>query len=225
MSPFALAATGEVLAATEAAREADRRVVEALRQGDEAVFRNLVDASSPGLLRLAMTAVPDRAVAEEVVREAWLEVIQGLDRFEGGSTLRAWIFRILLNLASARAAREPRTLASRAPTPAGEDAEPAVEPDRFVRRGRWSGHWAAPPASWETIPQSRLHARETTDVVDRAVESLPRAQGQVIVLRDVVGLSSPETCEVLGISDGDQRAHLHRARSKVRRALEAHFGG
>jgi RNA polymerase sigma-70 factor (ECF subfamily) len=225
VSTFSPAATGELVAAAEAARDEDRQVVEALRGGDESAFRSLVAAHSPGLRRLAMTVAPRSAAAEEVVRETWLEVIRGLDRFEGRSTLRAWIYRILLDTARARAAQEPGPVTFRAPAPAGEDFEPAVEPGRFVERGRWAGHWAEPPASWDTIPQSRLRARETTDVVDSAIEALPPAQRQVIVLRDVAGLSSLETREVLGIPVADELALLHRARSRVRSALEAHLGG
>ena len=195
----------------------DERLVEALRNHDEAAFASLLDRYSASMARVARLYVRSSAVAEEVVQDAWLAVLEGIDRFEGRSSLKTWIFRILTNIAKTRGERESRSL----PFSALEDAdEPAVDPDRFVLR-----HWAVPPDSWRTLPAERLLSQETLGVVARAIEALPPSQQAVISLRDVEGWSSEEVRNVLDLSETNQRVLLHRARSKVRRALEDYFNG
>ena len=174
------------------------------------------------MLRVALMYVSSRAVAEEVVQEAWLGVLRGIDSFEGRSSLKTWIFRILTNTAKTRGEREGRSIPFSALEGAGD--EPAVEPDRFQAEGRWTGHWAAPPSSWSQSPESRLLGAETRQVVARAIAELPPAQATVITMRDVEGFSSEEVCNALDVSETNQRVLLHRARSKVRRALEDYLG-
>ena len=162
--------------------------------------------------------VPSRAVAEEVVQETWLAVIRGIDSFEGRSSLKTWLFRILSNRAKTRGAREARTIAMSAL--AGD--EHAVDPDRFLPadHAEAPGWWSSYPTAW---PEERLLAGEVRDVIEEAVEDLPEGQRAVIALRDIEGWSSDETCDALGITAGNQRVLLHRARSRVRSALEEYM--
>lgn len=199
----------------------EERVLRGLKSGDEGIFASLVDMYNGPLLRVALVYVRDRAVAEEVVQETWLGVIRGIDRFEGRSSLKTWIFRILANTAKTRGERERRTVPFSAMNGAGP-AEPAVEPERFLDGDHptWPGHWASAPASWEDVPEDRLLAGETLDRIREAIAELPATQAQVITLRDVEGWSAEEVCDLLAISEGNQRVLLHRGRSKVRRALE-----
>lgn len=203
----------------------ERSVVEALRRGDEATFARLVDELSPSLMRLALAHVPSRAVAEEVVQDTWLGVVNGIERFEGRSALRTWIFQILLNNARSRGEREQRTLPFayfRRRAEEGRDA-PAVDPDRFQgRRGERPGWWARPPGEWQA-PAEALESDATRDALLRAIAELPPRQRDVIVLRDVQGFSSADVCNALGLSETNQRVLLHRARSRVRAALEERF--
>lgn len=200
--------------------------MQALRAGDEAAFGRLVDTYHGQLLRLARTFVADRAVAEEVVQETWLGVIRGIDRFEGRSSLRTWLFRILTNTAKKRGVRERRSVPFSALAGPGDGGdEPAVDPDRFLPAGhRWAGHWASPPTSWGAAPEERVLAAESRRVIEEAVARLPDGQRQVITLRDIDGWSSEEVCNVLDLSEVNQRVLLHRARAKVRTALEEYFG-
>jgi RNA polymerase sigma-70 factor (ECF subfamily) len=192
--------------------------VRALRQGDEEAFAELVDRYGPSMLRLATMYVSSRAVAEEVVQEAWLAVLTGIDRFEERSSLKTWMFRILTNKAKTRAEREGRTVPF---SSIGDPDEPAVNPDRFVDTGvPGRGPWATPPRALDRIPEERLIAREAQERIVAAIVALPPAQRAVITLRDVDGLSADETCDVLGLSEGNQRVLLHRARSKVRAEFE-----
>jgi len=200
----------------------DAEIVEALRAGDEAAFAALVAQYGASMLRVAQMYVRTRAVAEEVVQEAWLGVLRGIDSFEGRSSLKTWIFRILTNTAKTRGEREGRSIPFSALEGAGD--EPAVEPERFQAEGRWTGHWAAPPSPWRDVPESRLLGAETRQVVARAIADLPPAQATVITMRDVEGFSSEEVCNALDVSETNQRVLLHRARSKVRRALEDYLG-
>jgi RNA polymerase sigma-70 factor (ECF subfamily) len=202
----------------------DADLVAALRAGDEAAFVTLVGRYQAPLLRLASTFVRDRAVAEEVVQETWLAVLNGIDRFEGRASLKTWIFQILSNRARTRAVRERRS-APFSSLAGPEDAdEDILDAERFRPEGhRWAGHWAAAPTDWRTLPEERLLGRETLDVVRSAIGTLPPRQAQVIVLRDVEGWDSEEVCEALGLTDGNQRILLHRARGRVRAALELHL--
>ena len=204
----------------------DLRLIEALRRRDEAAFASLVDRYHTSLLRLAQMYVPDRAVAEDVVQDTWIGVLKGLDRFEGRSSLKTWIFRILTNTAKTRGRRESRSIPFSALwAPDSDPAEPAVDPNRFLPpdHARWPGHWASFPNSWDDIPEDRFLSRETLAQIQQAIDVLPPSQREVITLRDVEGWSSDEVCNALGISETNQRVLLHRARSKVRRALEKYF--
>jgi len=204
----------------------DRALVEALRAGDEHAFVGLIRAHHSALLRTAMTFVSTRAVAEEVVQETWLGVVKGIDRFEGRSSLKTWIFKIASNIARTRATREGRCrpFSSLAAAEA-ERSEPSVDPDRFLPADhpRFPGHWARAPVAWQ-IPEERLLSGETRDVIRDAVERLPAAQRLVITLRDIEGWTADEACQALEVTDGNQRVLLHRARSTVRAALERHHG-
>ena len=193
-----------------------------LRAGDEQAFEALVAGLYGTMLTVARTYVKDRAVAEEVVQETWLGVINGLDRFEGRSSLKTWILSILVNQAKTRGSREARTVpfASLAP----DDDTPAVSPERF--RGpheQYTGGWRAFPASWNAAPI--VEDRETLRVAMRAIAELPLTQQTVIRMRDVEGYSSEEVCATLDVSEANQRVLLHRARSRVRSALERHLDG
>ena len=192
-----------------------------LRARDEAAFAELVRAWSPSMLRLARMHVPSRAVAEEVVQEAWLGVLNGIDRFEGRSSLKTWVFRILVNRAMTRGAREARSVPFAA-LAAGElrSDEPAVDPDRFAR----DGAWASPPRRWEEQPELALRSEETLAVAREAIARLPPAQRLVITLRDLEGFDAEAARNALDVSETNQRVLLHRARAKVRSALEEHFG-
>jgi RNA polymerase sigma-70 factor, ECF subfamily len=204
--------------------EDDLRLAQAAHQGDERAFEVLVERYHVSLLRVAMLYVRNRSVAEEVVQETWLGVLRGLERFERRSLLRTWIFRILTNIAKTRAARESRSVPFSSLASRDEDDGPSVEPERF--RGvddRWSGHWASPPQSWADVPDRRLVAKETLEVVQDAIAALPLMQAKVITLRDVEGWSSEEVCALLELSEGNQRVLLHRARSKVRAQLERYL--
>jgi RNA polymerase sigma-70 factor (ECF subfamily) len=204
--------------------EDERDVVAALRRGDERVFMELVQRYRASMLWVAQRYVRDRAIAEDVVQETWLAVIQGIDRFEGRSSLRTWIYRILVNRAQTRAQREGRSLPFSALGDGDEDA-PAVDPTRFQASGRGAGQWSAPPDSWAALPEDRLESRETFDCIRMAIDELPDRQRAVIALRDIDGWTAMEVREALDISDANQRVLLHRARSKVRMACERMLEG
>jgi RNA polymerase sigma-70 factor, ECF subfamily len=200
----------------------DARLVEGLRARDEAAFAALMRMYGAGMLRVAQMYVSSRAVAEEVVQEAWLGVLKGIDRFEGRSSLKTWLFRIVVNTAKTRGVREARSLPFSALVDDG--GEGTVPADRFRGAGeRFPGHWAVPPASWAGIPEERLLSGETMDVVRRAIDSLPPAQRTVLTLRDVEGLSAEEVCNALDLTETNGRVLLHRARAKVRAALEEYL--
>jgi RNA polymerase sigma-70 factor (ECF subfamily) len=191
----------------------DAALLDRLRAGDEAAFMELVERHHAALVRLAQSYVSSRAVAEEVAQETWLGVLRGIDRFEGRSSLKTWIFRILVNRAKTRGEREARSVPFSSIE--GDDG-PSVDPDRFIE----AGAWASPPRPWEGEPVDRLLAGEARGVIDAAIERLPPAQRRVITLRDVEGLAADEVSGLLDVTDGNQRVLLHRARSKVRQALE-----
>jgi RNA polymerase sigma-70 factor (ECF subfamily) len=183
----------------------ERALVLALRSGDEAAFADLIGRYTPSLLRVASSYVRNRAVAEEVVQEAWLGVLRGIERFEGRSSLKTWIFHIVVNVAKTRATREARSVPFSALT-----HEPVVDPERFA-----DGHWQSRPATFE-----RLEQRDAIRCLETTIADLPAHQRQVITLRDICGLSSTEVCDLLNLTPENQRVLLHRARTKARDALE-----
>ena len=195
-------------------------LLERLRAGDEQAFAELVDSCHTTMLAVAHAHVRSRAIAEEVVQEAWMGVIHGLDGFEGRSSLKTWILRSVVNTAKTRGVREARSL----PFASVESDDPAVDPDRF--RGaddRYPGGWKVFPANWERLPNETLHQRDMLDVIAAAIASLPPTQCAVMRMRDVEGCSADEVCAALDVSEGNQRILLHRARSRVRSALEQHL--
>lgn len=198
---------------------ADAVRLAALRAGDERAFAELVDALSPRMLKLARVYLTGMAVAEEAVQEAWMVVLASLDRFEGRSSLTTWILGIVANVARARGRHESR---SRPFSSLSTDDQPIIDPDRFLPadHDRWPGHWAIAPAPW---PEHALETVEAENVIRDAVAALPQAQRAVITLRDMIGCTPEETRNALGLTDTNQRVLLHRARTKVRAALEAAF--
>ena len=204
---------------------AEHQQLAALRRGDEQAFRDLVGANQSMLLRLALQYAPSRAVAEEIVQETWLAVLRGIDGFEGRAALRTWIARILVNTAQRRSGREARSVPFSSVTSGAGDAEPTVDPARFLADGPYAGHWASFPSSWSEVPESALLSGETRDVVRAAVAQLSPAQHAVITLRDMEGWTAAEVAALLGVSDTNQRVLLHRARAKVRQALEDYLDG
>jgi RNA polymerase sigma-70 factor, ECF subfamily len=216
--------TGTNLAGVVASAD-DLYLIEQLRSGNEAAFEALIDRYATAMLRLAMVYVRAWAVAEEVVQETWLAVLEGLGRFEGRSSLKTWMFRILTNCAKTRAQREGRCI----PLSSLEDIDPdhaerAVDSDRFLPEDhQWSGHWVSFPSNWKEMPEERLLSQETRARIHLAIEAVPPNQREIIILRDIEGWTSEETCAFLGISEVNQRVLLHRARSKVRTVLEKYF--
>ena len=212
--------------ATPVSVDPDAELLARLRSGDEHAFRMLVERYSATMLHVARLHVRDRQAAEEVVQETWLAVIRGLERFEERSTLKTWLFRILTNRAKTRGVSEARSVpfsAVAAADAAGD--QPAVDAGRFQGPGDpYPNHWSAAPARWETLPDERLLSQETLRHIADAIERLPTAQRAVIRLRDVEGWDADEVCELLGLTGVNQRVLLHRARSKVRGALERYLG-
>jgi RNA polymerase sigma-70 factor (ECF subfamily) len=202
----------------------DAQLIEALRSGDEEAFESLVDKYYESMVRVAMMYVSGRTVAEEVVQETWIGVLKGLNKFEGRSSLKTWIYSILINRAKTYAQREGRH-AQLSLDEDHEDGEPTVSPDRFNPSDHplYANHWVSAPDDWNGIPESRLLSDETLSRIRQAIEALPSNQKSVITLRDVEQLSSDEVCNILNISETNQRVLLHRARAKVRTALEEYL--
>ncbi len=206
------------------AAASEERLLARLRVGDEAAFRELVARHDRAMKRIALTFVRSPSVADEVVQETWLAVIKGLERFEGRSSLKTWIFRILANRAQSRGAREQRTTPFSSLTPADDDGGPTVDPNRFLAPGTaTAGYWSVTPSHFFALPEDRLLAAETSALVAAAIEQLPERQQQVIRLRDVEGWDAEEVCESLELTPANQRVLLHRARAAVRARLEEYF--
>jgi RNA polymerase sigma-70 factor, ECF subfamily len=206
-----------------ATKTLDAALVDRLRAGDESAFAWLVDRYSAPLMRLARAFVPSSAFAEDVVQETWLAVITGIARFEARSSLKTWLFTILVNRAKSRASREGRTI----PFSALEYGarEPAVEPSRFLPpdHPQWPHHWGVPPQPWSLGPEGAALDRETITVLRQGLDRLSPAQRIVVVLRDVQGWPAAEVCTLLEISEANQRVLLHRGRSRLRAILESYF--
>jgi RNA polymerase sigma-70 factor (ECF subfamily) len=194
--------------------ETDVSLLRRLRDGDEQAFSVLVTRYHSPMLGLALSFVSSRAVAEEVVQDTWLAVLRGIGRFEERSSLRTWLFTILVNRARTTGVREARSVPV-------ADAGPAVDASRFGP----SGAWAVPPEHWIEEAENRIDAVKLAALLRGGLDGLPARQREVVLLRDVEGLSSSEVCEVLTISDANQRVLLHRGRSKLRQVLESELGG
>jgi RNA polymerase sigma-70 factor, ECF subfamily len=199
--------------------EDDASLVRALRHGDTTALSAVVERYHTSLVRLAMSFVRDRAIAEEVAQETWQAVLQERAQFQGRSSLRSWIFRILANRARSRATRERRHVPFSALATGGDSDAPATGAERFAEAGTWPGRWASLTTCAQDAPEEQAVARETRACLRAAIASLPPRQYEVIVLRDVQGFSAAEARRVLHLSDGHQRVLLHRARSRLRRHL------
>jgi RNA polymerase sigma-70 factor, ECF subfamily len=180
-----------------------------VRAGNEADFVTLVNRYNSSLLRVARSFVPSDAIAEEAVQETWMGVVRGVDRFEGRSSFKTWLFRILINRARSAGGREYRNL----PTPV---PEPAVDISRFDP----SGAWSEPLLSWVSDADDRVVAATWTKVLRSALDELPSRQREIVLLRDVEGMASKDVCELLGVTETNQRVLLHRGRSRLRSMLE-----
>jgi RNA polymerase sigma-70 factor (ECF subfamily) len=201
----------------------DLELASRLRAGDEDAFARLLDSLGPSMHRVARMYVSSDAVADEVVQDAWIGVLKGLDGFEGRSSLRTWIFRILVNIAKTRGVRESRSVPFAAL--AGDDLDrPSWDPSAFLGPGEeWAGHWSTLPFDWRGLPEERVSGAETLRTIREAIDGLPPMQAEVIRMRDVMGWTSEEVRNALGLTETNQRVLLHRARASVRRALEDHF--
>ena len=193
--------------------EPDAELLGRLRAGDEQTFVALVERYNGSMLRLAASFVPSRAVAEEVVQDTWLAVLRGLPAFQGRASLRTWMFTILVNRARTTGSREQRTIPV-------ADAGPVVDASRFGPDGAWS----APPEHWIEEAEDRIEAEKLGGLLKAAINGLPGRQREVVLLRDVEGMSSAEVCDVLSISEANQRVLLHRGRGKLRQVLETELG-
>ena len=187
----------------------DFELITALRSGDERAFNVLVERYHEPMLALAASFVPSRAVAEEVVQDTWLAALRGLSAFEGRSSLKTWLFRILVNRARSTGSKEQRSIPV-------ADPEPAVDPSRFGG----DGGWADPPEHWIEAAERRMEAGKLAGQIRVWIDDLPARQREVVLLRDVEGMSSKDVCAVLALTEGNQRVLLHRGRSRLRQLLE-----
>lgn len=188
-----------------------------LRGGDQQAFEVLVDRHAAGMLRVARTYVASDVAAEDVVQDTWVAVMRGLEQFEGRCSVKTWLYRILINRAKSSGVGATRTV----PMSALSDAGPTVAPERFRSDGdpRWLGHWSDPPRAWQRDPQTQLIGAELLQQLHAAINALPDLQRQVVILRDVEGMSAEETAELLDLSAGNQRMLLHRGRARMRQSL------
>jgi RNA polymerase sigma-70 factor, ECF subfamily len=204
----------------------EQRLLTRLRQSDEQAFDELVTKHHGALIRMAMGHVGDQEVAEEVVQDTWMAVIESLDRFEGRSSLRTWIFGIMIHKAKDRGVREKRHTTFSDFETFDDEQEDAVDPSRFHRSGEWTGHWAFPPQPWDDqTPEKLLASQQAVQAMNRAIEALPVTLKDVLILRDVEGVDAKEVCEILKITETNLYVRLHRARERVRRAVETYLEG
>ncbi len=196
-----------------------------LKNGDEGAFNQVVNQHHGALIRMAMGYVADREVAEEVVQDTWMAVIEGLNRFEGRSSLRTWIFGIMIHKAKDRGVREKRHTTFSAFESYDDDNDEAVDPSRFQQSGEWAGHWAFPPQPWDDqTPEKLLASQQAVNAMNQAIEALPATLKEVLILRDVEGVEAKEVCEMLKITETNLYVRLHRARERVRVAVENALG-
>lgn len=198
----------------------DTDTIAGLRAGDEATFRAVVAELNPGLIRLARTYVTE-ALAEEVVQETWASVVRAIDTFEERSSLKTWIYRIMLNKVRTLAPREAKIVPFAAMGNSADGNHQVVDPERLMRQGS-PGHWTKPPPQWQ-LPAEHLEAREAIEMITEAITQLPPAQREVVELRDIQGWTADEVCNTLGISSVNQRVLLHRGRATLRTMLEKYF--
>jgi RNA polymerase sigma-70 factor (ECF subfamily) len=197
-----------------------------LRRGDEGAFDELMNQHHGALIRMAMGYVADREVAEEVVQDTWMAAIESLNRFEGRSSLRTWICGILIHKAKDRGVREKRHTTFSAFESYDDDNDEAVDPSRFQQTGEWAGHWAFPPQPWDDqTPEKLLASQQAVNAMQRAIDALPATLKEVLILRDVEGVDAKEVCEMLKITETNLYVRLHRARERVRAAVETYLEG
>jgi RNA polymerase sigma-70 factor (ECF subfamily) len=211
---------------TYTAQTSDEEIVAGLRRGDEAAFAELVRRLNGTLIQIALTYVPTRAVAEEAVQETWMAVIRGINRFEGRSSLKTWVIRILMNRARTIGVKENRSIPFASAVSLEDDPyQGAADADRFLPADHpeWPRHWASPPQQWYEHPEQRSLGDEVLGVVEAAAADLSGAQREVLLMRDLAGMTSDEVCALLDISPGNQRVLLHRARARIRQSLEHYF--
>lgn len=194
--------------------QTEQQLIDRLRAGDESAFAELVEAHTPMMLRVARGYVASHDVAEDVVQETWIALMKGIDRFEGRSTLRTWLFKVLVNIAKKRGVRDSR---DQSPYPGGATVDPArfrpgTDPD-------WPGHWDTPPTPWPETPEGSVLGSEVLEVTRRELDRLPEKQRIVVALRDVLGLDSDEVCSLLSLTAANQRVLLHRGRARIRESL------
>lgn len=210
---------------TERRAHADLAIARSLEAGDESAFARFAATHHAAMVRFAAGRFgARRALAEEAVQETWLAFLERLDAYEGRASLRTFLFGVLVNVIRARGKAEARTIPfSATHDDTSEDVASAVAADRFLAESEtWAGHWSAAPAAWSVDP---AESRELREVLAAAIDALPPAQREVTMLRDVLGWSADEACEALGVSESNQRVLLHRARSRLRAALEERLGG
>lgn len=201
--------------------EDESALIEALRNRDEAAFASLVDKHTPALLRVAQGYVPSREIAEEVVQETWIALVKGIDRFEGRSSLRTWLFTVMINIAKARGVRERRDVDTAITAFTGGTVDPARFRDSD---DPYPAHWKPDekPSAFPDTPEGSVLSSELITVASAELNKLPERQRTVVTLRDMLGFDSNEVCELLGISAANQRVLLHRGRAVVRQALETY---
>lgn len=206
--------------------DAEQHLIARLQKREERAFDELVNKHHGALIRMAMGYVADRESAEEVVQDTWIAVIDGLDRFEGRSSLRTWIFGIMIHKAKDRGAREKRHMTFSSFESIDDDGNETVDPSRFHQSGEWAGSWALPPQPWDDrTPEKLLASQQAVDAMNRAIEALPRNLKDVLILRDIEGVDAKEVCEVLRIAEPNLYVRLHRARERVRQAVETYLQG
>jgi RNA polymerase sigma-70 factor, ECF subfamily len=213
-------------AASSGLAKGEDTLIARLRRGDEGAFDELVNQHHGTLIRMAMGYVADREVAEEVVQDTWMAVIESLHGFEGRSSLRTWICGILIHKAKDRGVREKRHATFSDFESYDDDHEEAVDPSRFQQSGAWAGHWAFPPQPWDDqTPEKLLASQQAVNAMNKAIEALPKTLKEALILRDVEGVEAKEVCELLKITETNLYVRLHRARERVRVAVETYLEG